>query len=328
MRLRFAASLDLWPSWLVMSEPEKESNSLADSPGSLRLAGLLAEKSILLEKVGIRSALAEIEWMLCHLLELDRLHLYLDGEKLLTDDLLDKLDQLIERRLTRYPLQFILQESWFYGRRFFVNEQVMAPTPETERLCEIAIGFCEHRQYETPRILDVGTGSGVIALTLASELPNCQVVALDISDEALAVARKNAETFGLTDRVRFYQSDFFQALSGNEKKEKKEKFDLILSNPPYIAEPDYAGLDPEVRADPKIAMTAGDEGMDCITRLVADAPNYLAPGGRLMFEIGYNQAEKVARLTDGDSRYKSYALAKDLNDLNRCIILGCDETDE
>lgn len=305
-----------------MFERENGRNSVTGALGSLRLAGLLAEKSNLLEEVGIRSALTEIEWMICYLLNVDRLHLYLDGEKMLTEQILTKLNKLIERRRTRYPLQFILQESWFYGRRFFVNEQVMAPTPETERLCEIAIGFCKHRQYDAPRILDVGTGSGVIALTIASELQECQVVALDISSEALEVAKKNAQTFGVTDRVKFHQSDFFQAISDNEK------FDLILSNPPYIAEPDYATLDPEVLADPKIAMTAGEEGMDCIRRLVADAPNYLAPEGRLMFEIGYDQAEKVARLTDGDARYKSYAVVKDLNDINRCVILGCDKTDD
>ena len=148
------------------------------------------------------------------------------------------------------------------------------------------------------------------------------MVALDISDKALEVARENADTFGVTDRVEFFQSDFFTALADDRQ------FDLILSNPPYIAEPDYAGLDPEVLADPKIAMTAGVEGMDCIKQLVATAPKFLAPTGRIMFEIGYNQAEKVARLTDGDARYKSYAVVKDLNDMNRCIILGCDKADE
>lgn len=295
---------------------------MPDTPRpSLKLAGLLAEKSTELEAVGIHSALTEIEWMLCHILKLDRLHLYLDGETMLTEAALKRLEELINRRKTRYPLQFILNESWFYGRRFYVTEDTMAPTPETERLCEIAIDFCDYRKYKNPRILDIGTGSGVIALTVAAEMARASVVAVDISEKALAVAKKNAATFGVEARVQFRQSDFFSAIAPDEK------FDLILSNPPYIAEPEYPTLDPEVLADPKIAMTAGEEGMDCIKQIVARAPDFMAERGRLMFEIGYNQAEKVARLTSSDDRYKNYAVIKDLNLVNRCIILGCDSAD-
>jgi release factor glutamine methyltransferase len=278
---------------------------------------LIAEKAAILEKVGIESAVAEIEWILCHVLEVDRLNLYLHGSELLNERRIARIDQIVERRTTRYPLQYILEESWFYGRKFFVSPSVMVPTPETELLCENAIKFLSQRQIQCPRILDIGVGSGVIAVTMALEVSTCHVVALDVSIDALAVARRNGTQLCRGFRIEFRQSDCFAAVRENER------FDLILSNPPYIAEPDYAGLMPEVLADPKIAMTAGDEGLDSIRAIVAKAPDHLLPGGRVMFEIGYNQAEKVARITERDPRYDSINILRDLNDIDRIVILSC-----
>ncbi len=281
------------------------------------LPKLIAERAKVLTAAGIQSAAAEIEWMLCHILDVDRLNLYLHGSRLLTPEKLVRLDELIQKRLTRWPLQFILNESWFYGRKFYVTPDVMAPTPETELLCEAALRLIAQRKLQVPRVLDVGTGSGVVAVTMANEAPTAEVVALDVSEAALAVARRNANALGADDRIRFRQSDLFEAVSPDER------FDLILSNPPYIAEPDYAGLEPEVKADPKIAMTAGVEGLDIIKRLVAEAPGYLAPAGRIMFEIGYGQSEKIAALTSQDERYSSLDILQDLNGIDRIIVLTC-----
>lgn len=281
------------------------------------LPKFIADKAAILEKAGIESASAEVEWILCHVLEVDRLNLFLQGSELLNNDRIARIDQIIERRSTRYPLQYILEESWFYGRKFFVSPAVMVPTPETELLCENAIKFLSRRQIQCPRILDIGVGSGVIAVTMALEAPTCHVVALDISTDALAVARRNGTELCRGFRIEFRQSNLFAAVRENER------FDLILSNPPYIAEPDYAGLMPEVLADPRIAMTAGDEGLDAIRVIVAKAPDHLLPGGRVMFEIGYNQADKVARLTEHDSRYDSISILRDLNDIDRIVILSC-----
>jgi release factor glutamine methyltransferase len=287
------------------------------SPTIAHLPKFIADKAAILERVGIESAAAEIEWILCHVLEVDRLNLYLHGTELLNEERIGRIDQVIERRTTRYPLQYILEESWFYGRKFFVSPSVMVPTPETELLCENAIKFLSQRQIQCPRILDVGVGSGVIAVTMALEVPSSHVVALDISPEALAVARRNAAELCRSFRIEFRQSNFFAAARENER------FDLILSNPPYIAEPDYAGLMPEVLADPKIAMTAGEEGLDAIWAIIEKAPDHLAPGGRVMFEIGYNQAEKVARITERDPRYDSINILRDYNDIDRIVILSC-----
>ena len=283
-----------------------------------RLRPLLARYAAQLAAAGIEQAEAELEWIFEHVLGVDRLRLYLEGDDLLTDAAAAQADAIVQRRLTRHPLQFILGEAWFYGRKFSVSEAVMAPTPETELLVETAVRSVGSRGLAAPRVLDVGVGSGVIAVTLALELPACRVTAVDISAEALAVAQQNAAAHGVRDRVDLRVSDFFSAVAADER------FDLIVSNPPYIAEPDYAGLAPEVRADPKIAMTAGPEGLDAIRVLVQEAPAHLVPGGRLMFEIGHDQADKVAALTARDPRYRTFVLLRDLNDRDRVIILGGD----
>lgn len=290
----------------------------ADKKEQTSLPEFIARKAKVLESFGVESAAAEVEWILCFVTGFDRLHLYLHGADFLTQERLERIDEIIEKRLSRYPLQYILEESWFYGRKFFVSPAVMVPTPETESLVLRAIGFVQNKKLKEPRVLDIGVGSGVISVTIASEIVDAAVVALDISEEAIEVAQRNAEDLQVTDRIEFRQSDLFESLK------QGEKFDLILSNPPYIAEPDYAGLMKEVLADPKISLVAGAEGMDIITELIGHAPDYLADGGRIMFEIGYDQSEKVAALTETDERYTSIEIIKDLSDIDRIVILGCD----
>ena len=282
------------------------------------LPKFIADKGHILETVGIEAGKAEVELILCNLLDVDRLNLYLHGPTLITDDILTKFDGVLNRRATRYPLQYILSEMWFYGRRFHVTPDVMVPTPETEVLCEAALGFLRKKNCVSPHILDIGVGSGVISVTMANEFPSCEILALDISPGAIAVAARNAQTLGGHERITFRESDFLAAVKQNER------FDLILSNPPYISEAEYVALPPEVLADPKIALTSGDEGLDAIKIILRDAPRFLAPGGRIMFEIGYNQAERVAQLTESDSRYRSIVILKDLNDIDRVVILACE----
>jgi len=283
-----------------------------------RLPLLIAKSSQKLEDAGIDQGLAEVEIILCNILNVERLQLYLDGEQLLNNDILDKFNQIVEKRVTRYPLQYILKEAWFYGRSFFVSPAVMVPTPETEILCESAMRFIRCKDIACPRILDIGVGSGVISVTLANELSDCSIVSLDISNEAIDIAKKNAEKLGGREKIEFRQSDFFSALKSDEK------FDLILSNPPYISHEEYTDLPPEVLADPKVSLVAENDGLSAIESLVKDAPNFLNNDGRLMFEIGYNQAERVSKLTETDHRYKSIVQLKDLNDIDRVVILACD----
>ena len=197
----------------------------------------------------------------------------------------------------------------------------MVPTPETELLCETAIGFVREKGLARPRLLDIGVGSGVIAVTVAAELDKCEVLAIDCSPEAIKVARRNATDLGVGDKIEFRQSDFFAEIRPDEK------FDLILSNPPYISDSEYNSLPPEVLADPKTALLAGEDGLDAIRVILHDAPDYLAEGGLIMFEIGYRQSQRVAELTENDDRYRSIVILKDLNDVDRVVALGCDGHD-
>ena len=154
---------------------------------------------------------------------------------------------------------------------------------------------------------------------MALELAEVSIVAVDLSEDALLVAEKNARDLNGIDRIQLRQSDLFAAIEPNER------FDLILSNPPYICDGDYDGLPPEVKADPKLSLLGGGDGLDVIRRILKQAPDHLADGGRIMFEIGLGQSEAVAQLTDGDERYRSLNCIKDLNDIDRIMILACDE---
>lgn len=237
---------------------------------------------------------------------------------MLTDSVKKDFDIILNKRLKRFPLQYILNEAWFYGRKFYVNESVMVPTPETELLCLLTFNFIKKKRLDRPRILDIGTGSGVISVTLANEIDEAVIVAVDISETALDIARKNAAALGGADKIDFRRSDLFDGIR------KNEKFDLILSNPPYITDEDYKTLPPEVLADPKIALVAGEKGLDAIELILKQAPDYLNPDGCIMFEIGYNQSEWVAALTEKDERYNSINIVRDLNDIDRVVILTCE----
>ncbi|MFZ5979850.1 MAG: peptide chain release factor N(5)-glutamine methyltransferase [Candidatus Zixiibacteriota bacterium] len=283
----------------------------------VNLSKFITDRAFLLEQAGIDQGKAEIELILCHLLGVERLKLYMAGGQLLTAEVLERFDKIMNRRLERYPLQYILGEAWFYGRKFTVSEAVMVPTPETELLCELALKRIREMRPDCPRLLDIGVGSGVIAVTLANELDRADIVAVDISQAALAIARKNAAALGGEEKIEFRRSDLFEAVRPDER------FDIILSNPPYISDEDYRGLPPEVLADPKIALVAGELGLDVIDKIISRAPDFLKTDGRLMFEIGYNQAARVAQLTEQDSRYRAIDIVRDLNDIDRVVILGC-----
>ncbi len=281
------------------------------------LPRFIAEKGKILEKAGIERGKAEVELILCYLLDLERLQLYLHGEQLIDDNVLGQFDDILARRRSREPLQYILKESWFYGRKFQVSPAVMIPTPETELLCESVIRFVKEKALRTPRIVDLGVGAGVISITLAKELPDCSILGVDISSEALEVASKNADNLGAAEKIELLQSDYFENIPAGAR------FDLIVANPPYISDEEYKSLPPEVLADPKISLTSGKEGLDAIRVILNDAPDYLATGGRIMFEIGYSQSTRVTELTANDDRYKSIVILKDLNDIDRVVILSC-----
>jgi release factor glutamine methyltransferase len=241
-----------------------------------------------LAKKGVESTRLQTELLLAHLLKLPRMRLYLEFERVLTPAEVDAFRRLVVRRGQREPLQHIVGSTSFCGLEIAVSRDVLIPRPETELLAERGWTFLNQLSTLNPQpstALDFGTGSGCLAVTLACKCPAAEICAVDISPEALALARQNAARHGVAERVRFLQGDGFAALPGDTR------FDLILSNPPYIPTGEIASLQPEVKDfDPRGALDGGADGLDFGRRLAAEAGLFLKPEGRVMLEIGDGQA--------------------------------------
>jgi release factor glutamine methyltransferase len=232
------------------------------------------------------------EHLLAHVLGRKRLDLYLEFERELTESELVPLRDLLRRRGEGEPLQHLLGTVEFCGQTFLCDSRALVPRPETEELVELLKSEVRNPESE---ILDVGTGSGVIALTLATEFREAKISGIDISEDALAVARENAARLDLSDRVRFFKSDLLENVDG--------VFDLIVANLPYIAEQDRSTLSREVLHDPEVALFAGGQGDELVRALIDQAPARLRPGGRLALEIGLGQSEALfSRLAEKNYR--------------------------
>ncbi|MHA3773927.1 peptide chain release factor N(5)-glutamine methyltransferase [Verrucomicrobiota bacterium sgz303538] len=234
-------------------------------------------------KHNVESPRLNIEHLLAHVLGKRRMDLYLEFDRPLSDKELEPLRDLVRRRTAGEPLQHLLGTVEFLGRTFISDKRALIPRPETEQLCEILLEEYKGAPF-TGRVLDVGTGSGIIALTLAASWPEAQVEAVDLSENALSLTKENAQKLELTDRVRIYRSNLL--------KETEGKFDLIVANLPYIAAEEIAGLAREVQHDPRSALDGGPVGTEIIFRLIEEAKNHLT--GRLALEIGHDQSPAVS----------------------------------
>jgi len=249
------------------------------------LRQLLVQAAATLERAGVAEPRLTAAVLLAHRLGRDRAYLYAHSEAELPADEQAQWEQLIARRAAGAPLQYLTGQQEFYGRRFQVNSAVLIPRPETELVVEAAL---EHLPPDAAaRVLDVGTGSGCIAVTLALERPQAEVIATDLSAAALAVARENAHALGA--KVALEETDLLAGLVG--------PFDLIVANPPYVAEAELATLQPEVREhEPRAALVAGPLGTEIYARLIPQAQAALRPGGWLVLELGYGSAAAVRAL--------------------------------
>jgi len=239
---------------------------------------------------GVESPRLNAEHLVAHALgKKKRIELYLEFDRPLGERELEPLREMVRKRAAGIPLQHLLGTVEFHGREFAVDARALIPRPETEQLMELLLREPPPPQQPGlpgPRIADVGTGSGAIALTLAAELPAAEVVAVDVSPEALTLARENARRLELEERVHFFQSDLLSGVEG--------AFHWIVANLPYIPAGDIPGLSREVRHDPLLALDGGPVGCELIERLIGEARERLHPGGLLALEIGEGQSARLA----------------------------------
>jgi release factor glutamine methyltransferase len=244
-----------------------------------------------LGKKNVGSPRLQTELLLAHLLKMPRLKLYLNFERVLAPSETNALRELIKRRSRREPLQHITGSTSFCGFEIAVNRHALVPRPETELLAELGWNFLSTLNSRLSTALDFGTGTGCIAITLAEKCPNAKIMALDISAEALTLAKQNAAKSNVAKRIEFLQGDGFPALPENIK------FDLIISNPPYIPSAEIATLQPEVRDfDPHDALDGGADGLDFYRKLAAEAKPFLKPAGKIALEFGDGQAGAIRKI--------------------------------
>ena len=292
------------------SEISRDVSTSLDMTKTKSLLEVLQSTTAYFTKHKIENPRLNAEHLLAHALGRTRMDLYLEFERPLNDAELVPLRDLVKRRGQGEPLQHLLGTVEFCGHTFAIDKRAMVPRPETEELVELLTAD-SGLLIGDGKIVDVGTGSGVIALSLAKAFPESQILAVDISEDALALARENAERLGLSERVRFQESDLLENLS--------ERFELIVANLPYISMQDRHQLSREVLYDPEVALFGGPAGDELVRRLIEQAPAHLNPGGLLALEIGVNQAEGFAELLR-QKNYHDIELKRDYSGSTRFLL--------
>lgn len=280
----------------------------------MTLLEVIQRSSEFLARKGVESPRLQIELLLAHVLQMPRMKLYLNFERPMSEAELETLRGLVKRRAEREPLQHIVGSTSFCGFEIVVNRDVLIPRPETELLAEKAATFLTGIAKAAPSVLDFGTGSGCLAVVLAMRCPGAEVHALDVSTSAIKVARCNADQHGAGRRIQFHSGDGFAALPAGLR------FDLIVSNPPYIPSAEIATLAPEVRDfDPLVALDGGADGLDFYRQLARGAPQFLYPEGRMMLELGDDQSAAVTAMLEA-AAWKPEPVEKDYSGCERILI--------
>lgn len=262
---------------------------------------------------GIESPRLDAELLLAHVLGMDRMGLYVNFDRPMSAGELADYRELVKARARREPVKYLTGECEFMSLALGVGPGVLIPRPETEHVVERAVELLRSQSMPSPALVwDVGTGSGCIAIALAEAVPAVTVVASDISIAALRMARANALRHGLADRILFVNAVFLDA------HRQGAPADIVVSNPPYVAEPEWQSLAPEIVShEPREALVAGHDGLSHIRRLFQDAPLHLRPGGRLLCEIGDGQSDAVREIAAAGGRYESLTFLRDLAGIER-----------
>lgn len=272
----------------------------------------LYEKGLaILEKSDVPDSSIDTKYIIEYITGINPTRQMLEADRDVDEDTCAKYFDAIDKRATRYPLQYITGEQEFMGLNFKVNEHVLIPRQDTEILVARALEFCENK-----RVLDMCTGSGCIAVSIARLGKPESVSAVDISQEAIEVAKNNAKINNVSDKIIFILSDLFDKV---EKEEDDGRFDVIISNPPYIAHDTVATLMPEVRDyEPNLALEADNEGLFFYEKIIKESPDYLKKEGMLMFEIGYEQGKAVADMMT-NAGFTQVQVVKDYAGLDRVV---------
>ena len=273
------------------------------------VAEVLKSAMIRLEEGGIDSPKLDAEILLAHVLGWRRLSLYVDAEKVLPLEKILRFNDLITQRLKKIPVAYLTGTKEFMGLAFAVNEHVLIPRPETEILTEL-VG--EHLRSIGGEVTfaDLGAGSGAICISILKFVKSARAFAVDVSAEALNVAKFNAEKFHVEDRIKFFQGDLFAPLEG-------KIFNAIISNPPYIPTGELDSLQAEVRREPRLALDGGEDGLNFYRRIISGAPKFLSARGVLAFEVGINQSAVVKNLMAAN--FADVEIFKDLAGIERVV---------
>lgn len=292
--------------------PDRESG--LDKMMSVPIVEAIREASEILRQAGVSDARREAGSLLQHVLGRDRTFIVTHAEDLITPAEQESFRECVARRAEGEPLQYITGRQAFFGLDFEVTKEVLIPRPETELLVETALALVD--EGPAPSICDVGTGSGCIAVALLHENPRATAIGIDLSIEAIAVARRNAARHSVAGRISFLVADCLSALETG-----KPIFDLVVSNPPYVAASALNGLQREVRDhEPRLALTPGVDGLTIIRRLLLDSGAFVKAGGHLLMEIGFDQGEAVGRLI-GRTSWKLLDIHQDLQGIPRIVAL-------
>lgn len=290
---------------------------------TLNIIKAMNKAQTLLAEAGIDSPQLESGMLMAHLLGCPRTHLYTDRDRTLGDKETQRYFAMVDKRLKGNPIHYIIGHREFMGLDFYVDENVLIPRPDTEVLVEYVIKYGKDKDSDCLKILDIGTGSGAIAISLAKYIEKARITAVDVDNSALLVAKKNGIIHGVEDRIDFIQGDLFTPLINSQRNHKgySTEFDIMVSNPPYIPRRDIEGLDSQVKDyEPLKALDGGWDGLDFYRRLAEGAPRVLRRGGLWAVEVGYNQAHGVAAILRAQGHYDDIRFAKDLAGYYRVVV--------
>lgn len=272
-----------------------------------------------LKDAEIDSPAINADTLLAFVLSCDRTKLYTNPDKIITDAGINRYKDLINERTRHVPLQYLTGHVEFMSLDFFVDKRVLIPRPETEILVETVLNNAHDKQYSNRKItiMDIGTGSGNIAVSLAKNLSNVEIYASDISQEALTLANENVRRHKVVDNVHLLHGDLYDAFSGCAE---KGQVDFIVSNPPYVNESEWNRLEPELREhEPRQALVGGEDGLCFYRQIIKEATDWLIPDGYLVIEIGETQANTIIKFMKNDGHYEDIKIIKDLQGNERII---------